>query len=223
MGIVMGRHAGFLTASSALLKKKNSDGPHLIFIPEEPFNYNNFLNQIKKNYNKYGRCIIAISEGIQDSKKNLISKKINKNNEYDAHGNIQLSGTGLLGDYLSQHIKKKLKIDRVRADTLGYAQRSFQGAESEIDQEEAYKIGLQAVKLTLNNTDSFSVGLAERENYKTPYKISIIKNKLSDVAGKTKIMKKNFYNKKENFVTKDFINYSSPLIGKKIRKTFSIF
>ena len=223
MGIVMGRHAGFLTASSALLKQKKSDGPHLIYIPEKSFNNDNFLKQIKNNYIKYGRCIIAISEGIQDSSKTLITEKINKNNEYDAHGNIQLSGSGMLGDYLSQLIKNKLKIKRVRADTLGYAQRCIQGSESEVDQQEGYKIGLEAVKLTVNNNDSFSVGLAERKNYLKPYKFSIIKNKLDEVAGKTKVMSDNFYNAKHNFVTKNFVDYCSPLIGKKIKKTFSIF
>ena len=80
---------------------------------------------MKRIYDKYGRCIIAVSEGIQDNKGNLISKKIIQNNEYDAHGNIQLSGSGALGDYLSNILKIKLKIKRVRADTLGYAQRSF--------------------------------------------------------------------------------------------------
>ncbi len=223
MGIVMGRHAGFLTASSALLRQKKSDGPHLIYIPEKSFNNDNFLKQIKNNYIKYGRCIIAISEGIQDSNKTLITEKINKSNEYDAHGNIQLSGSGMLGDYLSQLVKDKLKIKRVRADTLGYAQRCFLGSESEVDQREAYKIGLEAVKLTENNNDSFSVGLAERKNYLKPYKSSIIKNKLNEVAGKTKVMSDSFYNVKENFVTKNFIDYCSPLIGKKIKKTFSIF
>ena len=76
IGVVMGRHAGFLTASSILLKKSTSDGPHLIFVPEQPFSENFFLTKVKECYEKYGRCIIAVSEGIQDSKKNLFSEKI---------------------------------------------------------------------------------------------------------------------------------------------------
>ena len=146
LGIVMGRHAGFLTASSSLLKKENDDGPNLIYIPESPFEINTFLNQIKSVFNKYGRCVIAISEGIQDKNKKLISQKIIKKTEYDAHGNIQLSGTGSLGDYLSGEIKEKLKLPRVRADTLGYPQRCFLGSTSEIDQKEALQIGVFASK-----------------------------------------------------------------------------
>ena len=147
LGIVMGRHAGFLTASSSLLKKESDDGPNLIYIPESPFQVNTFLSQVKTVFNKCGRCVIAISEGIQDKNKKLISQKIIKKTEYDAHGNIQLSGTGSLGDYLSGEIKEKLKLPRVRADTLGYPQRCFLGSTSEIDQKEALKIGRFAVKI----------------------------------------------------------------------------
>ena len=72
LGIVMGRHAGFLTAASSILKEKDSDGPHLIYIPEIPFEIEKFLYQINSYYNKYGRCIVAISEGIQDKYKKFL-------------------------------------------------------------------------------------------------------------------------------------------------------
>ena len=222
LGIVMGRHAGFLTAASSLLRKLNSDGPHLIFLPEYLFKIKDFLEQVKKIYDKYGRCIIAVSEGIQDNKGNLISKKIIQNNEYDAHGNIQLSGSGALGDYLSNILKTKLKIKRVRADTLGYAQRSFLGAVSEVDQKEAYNIGLMATKFAIKTSSPFSVAIKERERFDTKYNTKIIMNKLEDVAGKTKVMKKEFYDTKTFNVTKKFRDYCLPIIGKDILDTLSI-
>ena len=222
LGIVMGRHAGFLTAASSLLRKLNSDGPHLIFLPEYSFKIKDFLEQVKKIYDKYGRCIIAVSEGIQDNKGNLISKKIIQNNEYDAHGNIQLSGSGALGDYLSNILKTKLKIKRVRADTLGYAQRSFLGAVSEVDQKEAYNIGLMATKFSIKTSSPFSVAIKERERFDTKYNTKIIMNKLEDVAGKTKVMKKEFYDTKTFNVTKKFRDYCLPIIGKDILDTLSI-
>ena len=222
LGIVMGRHAGFLTAASSLLRKLNSDGPHLIFLPEYSFKIKDFLEQVKKIYDKYGRCIIAVSEGIQDNKGNLISKKIIQNNEYDAHGNIQLSGSGVLGDYLSNILKTKLKIKRVRADTLGYAQRSFLGAVSEVDQKEAYNIGLMATKFSIKTSSPFSVAIKERERFDTKYNTKIIMNKLEDVAGKTKVMKKEFYDTKTFNVTKKFRDYCLPIIGKDILDTLSI-
>ena len=222
LGIVMGRHAGFLTASSSLLKKESDDGPNLIYIPESPFQVNTFLSQVKTVFNKCGRCVIAISEGIQDKNKKLISQKITKKTEYDAHGNIQLSGTGSLGDYLSEEIKEKLKLPRVRADTLGYPQRCFLGSTSEIDQKEALKIGRFAVKYSNKNNTSFSAGILERKNFTTPYSTNFIANSLERVAGKTKIMPQSFYNVKKSFVTNSFIKYALPLIGKKIFKTKSI-
>ena len=74
----MGRHAGFLTAASSLLRKTKSDGPHLIYIPEVSFSFDKLLSDIKKCYSKYGRVIVAVSEGIQDDKKKLISQTIKK-------------------------------------------------------------------------------------------------------------------------------------------------
>ena len=222
IGVVMGRHAGFLTASSSLLKKNEADGPHLIFLPEVPFSINNFLKSVKYYNQKFGRCIIAVSEGIQDKNKKLISEKIKKSQEYDAHGNVQLSGSGYLGDFLANQIKSKLKIPRVRADTLGYPQRSFLGLASEVDQKEAFKIGKFAVKKSIQIDSSFSAGIKERTNLSHPYKISFKINSLAEVAGQTKVMSKNFYNHKQNFITKQFVNYALPLIGKKITKTKSI-
>ena len=222
LGIIMGRHAGFLTAAASLLKQKKSDGPHLVYIPEIPFNLNQFILNVKKYYVRYGRCVVAISEGIQDKNNQLISKKISKSKEYDAHGNIQLSGSGLLGDYLADQIKNKLKISRVRADTLGYAQRSFLGTVSEVDQEEAYLIGKSAVKLSSTSLKSFSAGIKIREKMSSPYRVKFIRNELADIAGKTRKLPIKFYNRNTFNVSNLFFEYAKPLIGKNIRKTTSI-
>ena len=222
VGVVMGRHAGFLTAASSLLKKKDSDGPHRIFIPESSFKLDEFLKSIKKTYSKYGKCIVAVSEGIQDNKNILFTEKIKSKNEFDAHGNIQLSGSGILGDYLADQIKNKLKISRVRADTLGYPQRCFLGSASEVDQKEAFQIGLNSVNFSYKDSQSFSIGIKERKTFDKNYKVQFVKNPLSEIAGKTKRMNPKFYNKKDFQVTKTFKNYCLPLIGKKIPNTISI-
>ena len=222
IGIVMGRHAGFLTASTSLLRNKKKDGPHLIFIPENPFELNSFLQNVKKIFLKYGRCVVAVSEGIQDKKKKLFVEKIKNTNEFDAHGNIQLSGSGILGDFLANQIKSKLNISRVRADTLGYSQRCFHGSASEVDQSEAFKIGLNAVNFSLKYKNSFSVGIKERKNFRKKYKAQYILNSLDAIAGKTKVMPRNFFDKKNFDVTKEFLDYCKPLIGNKFLETMSI-
>ena len=145
IGVVMGRHAGFLTAAASLGRKNQGDGPHLIYLPENNFNTSQFLSDVKKVYQKLGRCIVAVSEGIHDSKNLPIAAKIQKNTEKDAYGNLQLSGNAALGDMLAQLVRRKLKISRVRSDTLGYLQRSFLGCVSKVDEREAREIGKKAL------------------------------------------------------------------------------
>jgi 6-phosphofructokinase 1 len=127
IAIVMGRHAGFLTAASSIARKYPDDGPHLVYLPERAFEMDKFLADVKTTYDKFGRCVVAASEGIQDAQGTPILMKSMEALEKDAHGNVQLSGTGALGDLLAEMVRKKLNIKRVRADTFGYLQRSFFG------------------------------------------------------------------------------------------------
>ena len=223
VGVVMGRHAGFLTASSCLLKKGNYDGPHLIYIPEVNFDTNIFLKDVNKIYQKLGRCVIAVSEGIKDKNNKLIANYMIKNLEKDAHGNVQLSGTSCVGDFLVNEIKNKLKVKRVRSDTFGYLQRSFLGCNSEVDEREAKTLGKKAFIFSKNNKSSFSVSIKERKNLSLNYKITFGINKLKDVAAKTKFMPRNFMNQKGNHVTNNFLRYAKPLIGKKIPEFLTSF
>ena len=223
VGVVMGRHAGFLTASSCLLKKRNYDGPHLIYIPEVNFDTNIFLKDVNKIYQKLGRCVIAVSEGIKDKNNKLIANYMIKNLEKDAHGNVQLSGTSCVGDFLVNEIKNKLKVKRVRSDTFGYLQRSFLGCNSEVDEREAKTLGKKAFIFSKNNKSSFSVSIKERKNLSLNYKITFGINKLKDVAAKTKLMPRNFMNQKGNHVTNNFLRYAKPLIGKKIPEFLTSF
>ena len=132
VGVVMGRHAGFLTAASALGKKFPDDGPHLIYVPERVFEIDRFLADVKATNDRYGRCVVAVSEGIHDAQgQPILARLANASKgdlERDAHGNVQLSGSGALADLLCEEIKAKLKIKRVRGDTFGYLQRALSAA-----------------------------------------------------------------------------------------------
>ncbi len=208
IGVVMGRHAGFLTAASSIAQKYPDDGPHLIYLPERHFSIDNFLLDVKDVYNKYGRCIIAVSEGIQDENGVPIVTKLVKN-ETDAHGNTQLSGTGALGDLLSQEIKHKLGITRVRSDTLGYLQRSFMGCVSSVDQHEAREVGEKAAQFAIWHNIDGSITIHRTGYYSVDYKMTDLHN----VAGKTKLMPDHFINKNSNNVTDAFKYYLQPLLG----------
>jgi len=159
VAVVMGRHAGFLTAASALGKKFADDGPHLIYMPERTFDLEKFLVDVKATYDRLGRCVIAVSEGIHDASGKSIAAQLAKDLEHDAHGNVQLSGSGALADLLCEEIKSKLGIKRVRGDTLGYLQRSFIGCVSDVDQREAREVGEKAVQFAMWGTRDGSVAI----------------------------------------------------------------
>jgi 6-phosphofructokinase 1 len=209
--VIMGRHAGFLAGATALGKQREDDGPHLIYFPEKGVSIDKLITDVETVYTKLGRCVIAVSEGITDEDGEAWTKKVTKTKETDSHGNIQLSGTGALADYLSAQIKKAVKIKRVRADTFGYLQRSFVGCQSQVDVEEARLCGREAVKCSLKE-QSGSIAIkrtGEGDNYSS----ELFCTELRNVAEKSKEMPKEFINKDCNGVTDAFIKYALPLTG----------
>ena len=210
--VIMGRHAGFLTGAAALAKQREDDGPHLIYIPERAVSMDKFLADVEACYAKYGRCVIAVSEGIGDIDGVTWAEKMTEDAERDAHGNVQLSGTGALADFLSGQIKSNLKIKRVRADTFGYLQRSFAGLQSEVDAEEAAECGRQAVKMSLKY-DNGSVAMKRTGNGDN-YGVEYFRTDLANVAEHTKSVPDEFINAAGNGMTDAFIEYARPLVGK---------
>jgi 6-phosphofructokinase len=89
--VIMGRNAGFLTACSALAREEDDDGPHLVYLPERPFSVDAFVKDVKAAMKKFGRCVVAVSEGIADKDGTPIHRQFTQ--ETDSHGNVQLSGT----------------------------------------------------------------------------------------------------------------------------------
>jgi len=209
LAVVMGRHAGFLTAASALGKKFPDDGPHLIYIPERIFNIDRFLADVKATYEKHGRCVIAASEGIHDSNGNPIITQLTRQVERDAHGNVQLSGTGALADLLCDEIKRKLSIKRVRGDTFGYVQRSFMGCVSDVDQREAREVGEKAVQFAMWGDCDGSVTIKRTGFYSVDYQLV----PLESVAGKTRVMEDEFIAASGTDVTDAYRLYLRPLLG----------
>ncbi|MGO8834569.1 MAG: 6-phosphofructokinase [Roseiarcus sp.] len=207
--VVMGRHAGFLTAASALARQFPDDGPHLIYLPERTFDIDHFLADVKATYERYGRCIIAVSEGVHDEHGAPIVTKLASMIEKDAHGNVQLSGTGALADLLCEEIKTKLGIKRVRGDTLGYLQRSFAGVVSDVDQREAREVGKKAVQYAMRGGRSGSVAIHRTGAYAVDYPLI----PLESAAGKTRVMEDEFIVAPGNDVTEAFSEYLRPLVG----------
>ncbi|UCF42888.1 MAG: 6-phosphofructokinase [Planctomycetota bacterium] len=209
--VIMGRHAGFLTAASVLGKQRDDDGPHLVYVPERGISLDKFISDIEEVYKKLGRCVVAVSEGICDADGVIWAEKLAKESETDAHGNIQLSGTGALADFLAAQVKATLKVKRVRADTFGYLQRSFAGLQSDVDAREARWCGRHAVQYAMEQA-SGSVAI-KRLASGTDYKIEIFRTELKNVAEKTKSMPEEFINAEGNGITDAFVEYAMPLTG----------
>ncbi len=218
VGVVMGRHAGFLTAASALGKKFPDDGPHLIYLPERDFEIERFLSDVKAMYERHGRCVIAVSEGIHDASGVPMLTQLAKDIEHDAHGNVQLSGTGALADLLCEEIKRKLGIKRVRGDTFGYLQRSFIGCVSDVDQREAREVGEKAVQYAMWGDRDGSVAIRRTGFYSVDYELLA----LDEVAGKTRTMEPEFISESGTDVTDAFRLYLRPLLGSRMPDAFRL-
>ena len=210
INVIMGRHAGFLTAASALARVYPDDGPHLIYLPERPFITEKFIADVERVYGKYGRCVIAVSEGIADENGTAIAAKFSK--EVDSHGNVQLSGTGALGDLLATEIKNRTKITRVRADTFGYLQRSFPGLVSAVDAKEARTVGTLAVKEALKGKEP-SGSIAIRRKPGKKYAVYFERVPLASVSKETRHVPDEFITKEANDVTPAFLAYAAPIVG----------
>ncbi len=209
--VIMGRNAGFLTAAAALGRKRDDDGPHLLYFPERPVSIGKFLGDVEAVYKKYGRAVIAVSEGMCDADGETWAKKIAQTAEKDQHGNIQLSGTGALADFLAAQVKNNLKIKRVRADTFGYLQRSFPGFQSSVDADEARRCGREAVRYAMDQLNG-SVAIKRTGNGRN-YGIELFRTELKNVAEKTKSMPDEFLNADGNDVTPAYMEYAKPLVG----------
>ena len=210
--IVMGRDAGFLTAASALARRHPDDGPHLVYLPERPFDIGRFAADVQATMARVGRCVVAVSEGIRDADGTPVAVKLAGDAvERDSHGNAQLSGTGALGDLLARELKARTGIRRVRADTFGYLQRSFPGVASETDAAEARAVGETAVALALDGAHDGSVAIVRKPG--KAYRVEFQRVPLASVARATRSMPASFIAKNGHDVTPAFLDYARPLVG----------
>jgi 6-phosphofructokinase 1 len=208
--VIMGRHAGFLTAASALARTAPDDGPHLIYLPERPFEPARFVADVQAVVRRIGRCVVAVSEGIADASGTAIASRFSR--EQDSHGNAQLSGSGALGDLLAGLVRSRGGIKRVRADTLGYLQRSFPGVASAVDAREARQAAIAAVRAALGGrVASGSVALRRKPGPRYAVRFDIVPLRM--VAKNTRQMPAAFIARKGNDVTQAFIDYARPIVG----------
>jgi 6-phosphofructokinase 1 len=186
VGIVMGRHSGFLTASPVAWKEGPDDAPHLIYSPEKAFSVAQFLDDVALVFDRIGRCVVSMSEGVQDETgRPLADALAGSAIERDAHGNLQLTG-GDLGIEIQKALKRHFPDARARVDTFGYLPRGFLGIIDPTDQREAFEAGAFAAERVFSQ--SGSVALTFDGSVTSPTMVP-----LEDVAGRTRHMPDAFF------------------------------
>ena len=199
---VMGRHAGWMAASSALARTSKNDPPHIILLPEVVFNQSKFLDEIRKCVKKNGYCVIVASEGVKNSKGKFLAESDTK----DAFGHTQLGG---VAPYLGSMISKKLKLKNHWA-VSDYLQRSARHIASQTDLLHAEAVGIHAVKYAVKGMNGVMPVIVRGKGKKYSWKISPIS--LSKIANVEKKLPKSYISGNGFNVTSKAIKYLSPLI-----------
>ena len=200
---VMGRHAGWMAASSALAKTPKRDAPHIILLPEIIFNQKKFLLKVKDVIAKKGYCVIVASEGIKNSKGNFLSESDTK----DAFGHAQLGG---VAPYLSSLVSEKLKLKNHWA-VSDYLQRSARHIASNTDLLHAEAVGAHAIKYAISGMNGVMPIIVRGKGKKYTWKIEPAP--LSKIANLEKKLPKSFITKDGLNVNKKAIDYLMPLIS----------
>ncbi|MGD8238339.1 MAG: 6-phosphofructokinase [Armatimonadota bacterium] len=207
----MGRDSGWLTAATALARGDEHDAPHLIYLPEVPFDDQKFIEQVLEKYHAYGRCVIATSEGIryagedgEPDKNQLVAQR----SEYtDAFGHPQLGG---VAEYLGNILEDNLSY-KVRSDKPGTQHRAFMLCASEVDLAEAHEVGRKAVELAAAGQTGQMVTLVRTSE--APYEWTTGITEFEYVAGGKRDIPLDWIADRGADVKDDFVRYVSPLVG----------
>ena len=202
----MGRNAGWLTAASALAAYKGN-GPDLIYLPEVPFSMDKFLASVKREYEKDGKCIVVVSEGIRDKDGKLISEYANSDMKKDSFGHEQLGG---LASYLASVVGEETGA-KVRGVELSLLQRCAAHCASKADIEESFAAGMAAVSAATSGETDKMVAF-KREYIDGKYVCHLELIDLSSVANTEKTIPLEWINDTGDGLTDEFIEYLLPLI-----------
>ena len=208
---LMGRNAGWITAAAALAKGKEQDAPHYIYLPETPFSFEKFSEDVKTALGKYNYAVVVISEGIKTAEGKYVAEMVDHNVIKDSFGHVQLGGAcDILQAYVTKNICKK-----VRTVNFSTIQRSAAHCASLTDNEEAYMCGQMAVRYAVEGHTGKMVGLFREKT--AEYKCTTQLVDLDDVANKEKKIPKEWINKEGNYVNQEVIEYNKPLIQGEIK------
>jgi ATP-dependent phosphofructokinase / diphosphate-dependent phosphofructokinase len=201
----MGRDSGWLAASSTLGKRDEHDPPHIILIPEKPFNADHFLKQVEEVYRRLGYVIIVAAETMRDEQGQALGAAGQVGQ--DAFQHPLLSGAA---QYLIQLVMQRLKL-RARFDKPGDLQRMASNSISGTDRDEAYLVGQMGVRAVLEGESDKMVTLVRHMD--PDYHCTTGLVELASVANEQRLMPDEYLDADKTMVTQAFYDYALPLIG----------
>ncbi|WP_440896730.1 diphosphate--fructose-6-phosphate 1-phosphotransferase [Amphibacillus sp. Q70] len=197
----MGRNAGWITAASALARKAKDDAPHLIYLPERPFNEAEFLADVEELYQRLGGVVVVVSEGLKNEQGESIVPPIFKTDRAIYYGDVSA--------HLANLIIKKLGI-KARSEKPGLLGRASSYLQSKVDRDEAVRVGREAVQVAISGESGVMIGI-DRVPGET-YQIKTPRIPLDQVMLHEKTLPEAFINARGNDVTAEFIDWCAPLI-----------
>ncbi len=199
---VMGRHAGWIAAAAGLAGSKASDAPHIILFPEIAFDEAAFLARVTECVRKYDYCVIVVSEGARYADGRFLADA----GTVDAFGHKQLGG---VAPKLAAIVRDKLKL-KYHYAIADYLQRSARHIASQVDVDQAYAVGKAAVEFALKGENAVMPTIVRRSDQ--PYRWSIGKAALADVANQEKMMPRSYITRDGFGITAAARRYLAPLI-----------
>lgn len=203
---IMGRNAGWLTGAAALAQGEDCNGPDLIYLPELPFDVEQFGNKVKQLLEKRSSVVVAVSEGIRLADGRYVCELGQSIDFVDAFGHKQLSGTA---NYLASYIAGEIGC-KTRAIELSTLQRAASHCSSRVDILEAYQVGGAAVKAA-DEGDSGKMVVLQRLS-DDPYQAGTEVKDVHKIANDEKLVPREWVNEEGDYVTEEFISYVRPLI-----------
>lgn len=203
---IMGRNAGWLTAAAALAQTTENDPPHLILLPERGVSPDRIATDVQAVLDRFGHCTVAVSEGIVDEEGDPYASAAGRA-KVDAFGHQVKEG---VVEAVAEILQEKLGV-RARYDKPAYLQRSFIELASPVDQEEAYRAGIEGVRAAVRGATGQMISFVREPGpaYAIRYELA----DLSQVANHEKMIPSEYINAEGNGVTPAFLDYARPLIG----------
>ena len=202
----MGRNAGWITAASALARKKPGDAPHLIYLPERPFHEEEFLEDVKKLYEEKGGVVVVVSEGLKDEEGKPIVPPIFTSGRSVYYGDVSA--------YLANLVIRKLGV-KARSEKPGICGRASVALQSPVDREEAVLAGREALRAAMGGQSGVMVGFIRDEAADSPYRMQIRMIPIKEVMLYERILPEEYINQRGNDVTEAFVKWCRPLIGER--------